>query len=70
MEIKQPTDGKIFRVKYLDYQAFGDFQFPGQVEIEFVDGDKTQVILDIKRVEKHEKLSTPYSIPSQYDLAP
>ena len=70
LEIKQPTDGKVFRVKYLDYQKFGDFQFPSQVDIEFLDGDKTQVILDIKSVEKHEKLSTPYSIPSKYDLAP
>lgn len=70
LEIKQPTAGKIFRVNYLDYESFGDFQFPAQVEIEFIDGDKTQVILEIALVEKHEKLSTPYSIPSQYDLAP
>ena len=70
LEIKQPTAGKVFRVQYLDYQEFGDFQFPSQVEIEFIDGNKTQVILDIKSVEKHEKLSTPYSIPSKYDLAP
>jgi len=70
LEIKQPTAGKVFRVKYLDYQDFGDFKFPSQIEIEFIDGDKTQVILDIKSVEKHEELSTPYSIPSQYDLAP
>tara|TARA_R110002050_G_scaffold245145_1_gene382731 strand:+ start:1576 stop:2361 length:786 start_codon:yes stop_codon:yes gene_type:complete len=70
LEIKQPTAGKTFRVKYRDYQDFKDFKFPSQVEIEFLSSESTRVILDIKSVEKSDKLSTPYSIPSQYDLAP
>ncbi|PTM05689.1 MAG: hypothetical protein DA405_03000 [Bacteroidetes bacterium] len=70
LEIKQPTAGKTFRVIYKDYQDFADFKFPAQVEIEFLSSESTRVILEIKSVEKSDKLSTPYSIPSQYDLAP
>ena len=70
LEIKQPTAGKTFRVKYNDYQEFADFKFPAQVEIEFLSRETTRVILDIKSVEKSNKLSTPYSIPTQYELAP
>jgi hypothetical protein len=70
LEIKQPLAGKTFSVKYTNYQDFADFKFPSQVEIEFISRESTLLILDINSVEKSEKLSTPYSIPSQYDLAP
>jgi hypothetical protein len=70
MEIKQAIAGKIFTVKYTGYKDFTGFKFPSQVEIEFISSESTLIILDINSVEKSEKLSTPYSIPSQYDLAP
>lgn len=70
LEIKQATAGKIFRVKYLDYSDWQGFKFPKEVVIEYLSGESTIVKLEINSVEQSEKLSTPYSIPSNYDLAP
>jgi hypothetical protein len=70
LEIKQALTGKTFTVKYTNYQDFADFKFPSKVEIEFLSNTSTLIILDINSVEKSKTLSTPYSIPSQYDLAP
>jgi len=67
-QLRQPIENRDLRIRYKSYQKVGNQDFPKEIDILAVEGDrKTFIIIDYRNVDYNAKVSFPFKIPSGYE---